>query len=53
MADNLHWDLQISDHPTDHGKLLPILLAKDGDIGTDNIEKHRHDGAYTVEMTWS
>jgi len=44
-------EFEIPDHPPDDGELLPVLLPEDRDVGPDDLEEHRHDGADPVEVT--
>ena len=41
---------QVADHPPDHGELLEILLAEQGDIRPDGQQKLRDDGRDALEV---
>ena len=44
--------IQIARHAANHGQLLPVLLAKQRQIGLDLIEQLADHGGHPIEMPW-
>lgn len=48
---DLDRQVQVGDHPANHGELLIILGAEVGDVGLGDREELEDDGRHPLEMT--